>query len=265
MTEPTTHILYIILYTEIILSFLLVLPFFNRTKTALVRWAASGSWLEKSYPFLFLILGLMLLSFIGSHRSMANQLRLYHATLGTQVADFHLKRALESEVNRNLGAACLMLTLFLNRYFTLLKNWNLLDLKHTILEQQARANSSLHLNLLSEKEKLENKAKTLESSLSPTSSEAVKEFLAKEEAWKAKTKELKAALKEAKSQLDKVAKEKEDAISKVESAEKQVDAIKKQASGTADEYHRVRKENDALKTKNEDLTILLAGGKDKRE
>jgi len=265
-TDPTTNFLYIAFYIEITLALLLVFPFLNNVKTALVKWAAApGSLIEKSYPFLYLGLGLLLLLLADSHRTMSNQLRQYYGHADRNVATYHLQRAVESEVSRNLAASCLMLTLFINRYFILLKNCNSLLHSKDAMESQAKGASQLASKLLDENAALEKQLKMLQSLSGPASSEEGKKVLAHEEELNKKIEKLQADLKDAKENHLQIAKEKEEAVSKANLAETQIEAIKKQSANTQDEYMRVLKENQSLKTKNEDLTLLLAGGKDKRE
>jgi len=278
--EPTTNILYVILYFEIILSLILILPLFNKTKTSFVLWAKKQAWADNVKYVIAICLVLMALSFVGSHLTMTNNLQQFYAHEGHDIGPYHLKRALEAEVNRNLGAACLILTLFLNRYFIILKAYNSLLINHDALQRQARANSASSTAILSGT--LENQVKqksgsssspssssttatTTTTSSSTASSKALEEFAAKEAEWKAKTQKMQDSLRESKEQLDKLGKEKAEAVSKAEAAEKQVSAIKKQASNSADEYLRLLKENETLKTKNEDLSMLLSGGKDKHD
>jgi len=250
------------------LLLLLILPILNKSKTRFAKWADAQSW--SSYVRWVLAVGLcaLAISLVNSVLSV----RKYRSEMENSIGDivFHNRiRALESELDRDLAVSAILLLIFLNRYFSLLKAHNILETKHYALERQAKGNTMSSQSLLDEKGKLENKVKELQSaksgsqtSLDTPSPEAgaVKKLKAEKNALKVEGTQMKEENLKTKKEIDSLkdvlSKEREEFKRKTESFDKSMSALKKQAESHEKAYMNLLEINKSLQTKIDDFELV---------
>jgi len=110
-----------------------------------VKWIDTQAWAAYVKYVVLVACAIILLTVVGSIMDRGKLDGSYQSQV----------RNLEAELARNLGIANLALLIFLNRYFVLLKKFNLTELKFAALSKMAGQNSTAATSFLTEKSKLE--------------------------------------------------------------------------------------------------------------